>query len=78
MLQEKIDRILNLALRYPSAGHLITRKTVDELGLRLGMKVTAIAKATDIVILTDEGHSLSSLSSLYRTLSSSRSLPPCG
>lgn len=57
---------------------LITRESVDELGLRLGMKVIAIAKATDIVILTDEGHSLSSLSSMYRTLSSSRALPPCG
>jgi molybdopterin-binding protein len=34
---------------------LITRESVDELGLRSGMKVTALIKATNVVILTDEG-----------------------
>jgi molybdopterin-binding protein len=34
---------------------LITRESADELGLQPGMKVTALVKATDIVILTDEG-----------------------
>jgi molybdopterin-binding protein len=34
---------------------LITRESADELGLEPGMKVTALVKATDIVILTDEG-----------------------
>lgn len=34
---------------------LITRESVDELGLQTGMKVTALVKATDVVILTDEG-----------------------
>ena len=34
---------------------LITRESVDELGLQTGMKITALVKATDIVILTDEG-----------------------
>jgi molybdopterin-binding protein len=34
---------------------LITRDSVDELGLQPGMKITAIVKATDVVILTDEG-----------------------
>ena len=34
---------------------LITRESVDELGLQPGMKITAVVKATDVVILTDEG-----------------------
>ncbi len=34
---------------------LTTRESADELGLEPGMKVTALVKATDIVILTDEG-----------------------
>ena len=34
---------------------LITRESVDELGLRSGMKVTALIKATNVVILTNEG-----------------------
>lgn len=34
---------------------LITRESVDELDLRPGMEVTALIKATDVVILTDEG-----------------------
>ena len=34
---------------------LITRESVDELGLQPGMKITAIVKATDVVILTGEG-----------------------
>ena len=34
---------------------LITRESVDELGLQTGMKITALVKATDVVILTDEG-----------------------
>jgi molybdopterin-binding protein len=34
---------------------LITRESVDELGLQPGMKITAVVNATDVVILTDEG-----------------------
>jgi molybdopterin-binding protein len=34
---------------------LITRESADELGLQPGMKITAVVKATDVVILTDEG-----------------------
>ena len=34
---------------------LITRESVDELNLQPGMEVTALIKATDVVILTDEG-----------------------
>ncbi len=34
---------------------LITRESADELGLEVGMQVTALVKATDVMILTDEG-----------------------
>jgi molybdopterin-binding protein len=34
---------------------LITRESVEELGLQTGMEITALVKATDVVILTDEG-----------------------
>ena len=34
---------------------LITRESVDELGLEVGREVTAIVKATDVMILTHEG-----------------------
>jgi molybdopterin-binding protein len=34
---------------------LITRESADELGLEVGMQVTALVKATDIMLLTDEG-----------------------
>ncbi len=34
---------------------LITRESADEFGLEVGMQVTALVKATDVVILTDEG-----------------------
>jgi molybdopterin-binding protein len=34
---------------------LITRESVDELGLEVGQEVTALVKATDVMILTDEG-----------------------
>jgi molybdopterin-binding protein len=34
---------------------LITRESADELGLEPGMEVTAIVKATDVMLLTDEG-----------------------
>jgi molybdopterin-binding protein len=34
---------------------LITRESADELGLELGQEVTALVKATDVMILTDEG-----------------------
>lgn len=34
---------------------LITRESAEELGLQTGMKITALVKATDVVILTDEG-----------------------
>jgi molybdopterin-binding protein len=34
---------------------LITRESVDELSLEAGQEVTALVKATDIMILTEEG-----------------------
>lgn len=34
---------------------LITRESADELGLREGQEVTALVKATDVMILTDDG-----------------------
>jgi molybdopterin-binding protein len=34
---------------------LITRESADELGLKAGQQVTALVKATDVMILTDEG-----------------------
>jgi molybdopterin-binding protein len=34
---------------------LITRESADELGLEPGMEVTAMIKATDVMLLTDEG-----------------------
>ena len=34
---------------------LITRESVDELGLEPGMEVTVLVKATDVMILTDDG-----------------------
>ncbi len=34
---------------------LITRESADELGLEVGMQVTALVKATDVIILTEEG-----------------------
>ena len=34
---------------------LITRESVDELGLEVGQEVTALVKATDVMILTDGG-----------------------
>ena len=34
---------------------LITRESADELGLEPGKQVTALVKATDVMILTDEG-----------------------
>ena len=34
---------------------LITRESVEELGLQTSMEITALVKATDVVILTDEG-----------------------
>jgi molybdopterin-binding protein len=34
---------------------LITRESADELGLEVGQEVTALVKATDVMILTDEG-----------------------
>lgn len=34
---------------------LITRESADELGLEPGQQVTALVKATDVMILTDEG-----------------------
>ena len=32
---------------------LITRESADELGLEVGKEVTALVKATDVMILTD-------------------------
>ena len=34
---------------------LITRESADELGLEVGQEVTALVKATDVMILTREG-----------------------
>jgi molybdopterin-binding protein len=34
---------------------LITRESADELGLEPGKQVTALVKATDVMVLTDEG-----------------------
>ncbi len=34
---------------------LITRESADELGLESGKQVTALVKATDVMVLTDEG-----------------------
>jgi molybdopterin-binding protein len=34
---------------------LITRESADELGLVAGNEVTALVKATDVMVLTDEG-----------------------
>ncbi|CAA9468558.1 MAG: Molybdate-binding domain of ModE [uncultured Rubrobacteraceae bacterium] len=34
---------------------LITRESADELGLEVGTQVTALVKATDVMVLTDEG-----------------------
>ena len=34
---------------------LITRESADELGLEVGLEATALVKATDVMIMTDEG-----------------------
>jgi molybdate transport system regulatory protein len=34
---------------------LITRESADELGLETGRAVTALVKATDVMLLTDTG-----------------------
>jgi molybdopterin-binding protein len=34
---------------------LITRESADDLGLEVGQQVTALVKATDVMILTDDG-----------------------
>ena len=34
---------------------LITRESADEHGLEVGKEVTALVKATDVMVLTDEG-----------------------
>jgi molybdopterin-binding protein len=34
---------------------LITRESCDELGLEVGSRATALVKATDVMLLTDEG-----------------------
>ena len=34
---------------------LITRESADELGLEVGQQASALVKATDVMILTDEG-----------------------
>ncbi|ABG06111.1 molybdenum-pterin binding domain [Rubrobacter xylanophilus DSM 9941] len=34
---------------------LITRESAEELGLEAGQRATALVKATDVMILTDEG-----------------------
>jgi molybdopterin-binding protein len=34
---------------------LITRESADELGLEPGKHVTALVKATDVMVLTEEG-----------------------
>ncbi len=34
---------------------LITRESADELGLEEGQQVTALVKATDVMVMTDDG-----------------------
>ena len=34
---------------------LITTESAEELGLEIGSQVTALVKATDVMVLTDEG-----------------------
>jgi molybdopterin-binding protein len=34
---------------------LITRESADELGLEPGKKVVALVKATDVMVMTDDG-----------------------
>ncbi|MEW6636653.1 MAG: TOBE domain-containing protein [Actinomycetota bacterium] len=34
---------------------LITRESAEELGLEPGKQVTALVKATDVMLMTDEG-----------------------
>ncbi|MGI9048436.1 MAG: TOBE domain-containing protein [Rubrobacteraceae bacterium] len=34
---------------------LITRESADELGLEVGQQVTALVKATDVMVLTEDG-----------------------
>jgi molybdopterin-binding protein len=34
---------------------LITRESANDLGLEVGQQVTALVKATDVMILTDDG-----------------------
>lgn len=34
---------------------LVTRESADELALEVGMQVTALVKATDVMLLTNEG-----------------------
>lgn len=34
---------------------LITTESVEELGLEVGQQVTALVKATDVMVLSDEG-----------------------
>ena len=34
---------------------LITRESADELGLEVGQRVTALVKATDVMIQTEDG-----------------------
>ncbi len=34
---------------------LITRESADELGLETGQEVTALVKATDVMLLTGDG-----------------------
>ncbi len=34
---------------------LITRESADELGLEIGKQVTALVKATDVMVLTEDG-----------------------
>jgi molybdopterin-binding protein len=34
---------------------MITTQSVEELGLEVGQQVTALIKATDVMILVDEG-----------------------
>ena len=34
---------------------LITTESADELGLEVGSQVTALVKATDVMVMTDDG-----------------------
>jgi molybdopterin-binding protein len=47
--------MVTLHVGYNLVVALITRESADELGLEVGKEATALVKATDVMIMTDEG-----------------------